>query len=269
MDNNQIQILSYKGADISFDLPEEMINATQMAKCFNKQVHEWLRLPSTKEYLGALETTRKFGSLETRGKSLSLVMTKEGRNGGTWLNRNAALEFARWLSPEFSIWCNNAILDLMSGKTSSVQPTHTKVSTSKARASMILIEGAQRLLRLSDSSVAMMVNKVADSFALPVKVDYVEATDVCFSLTTLLKNHNVEMSSREFNKLLASAGIIEQKTRKSHKGDKHFWALTEKGLNFGENRINPNNDKEIQPMYYEKSFDKLLSAVNRSNHPLC
>ena len=144
-----------------------------------------------------------------------------------------------------------------------------RVSTSKARASMILIEGAQRLLRLSDSSVAMMVNKVADSFALPVKVDYVDATDVCFSLTTLLKNHNIAISSREFNKLLASVGIIEQKTRKSHKGDKHFWALTEKGLNYGENRINPNNDKEIQPMYYEKSFDSLLAAVNSSNLPLC
>ncbi|MDQ1087190.1 hypothetical protein QE390_001736 [Siphonobacter sp. SORGH_AS 1065] len=30
-----------------------------------------------------------------------------GSNPGTWMHEDVALEFARWLSPAFAIWCND------------------------------------------------------------------------------------------------------------------------------------------------------------------
>lgn len=38
-----------------------------------------------------------------------LVIVKEGSpqtGGGTWMHEDVALEFARWLSLAFAIWCN-------------------------------------------------------------------------------------------------------------------------------------------------------------------
>jgi len=74
-----------------------------MAKPFGKNPNDWIRLPSTMRYIEALKTTRK---------SRSLIQTIEGRGGGTWLHENLALEFARWLHPEFAIWCNDRIKEL-------------------------------------------------------------------------------------------------------------------------------------------------------------
>src|SRR5690606_29415618 len=38
----------------------------------------------------------------------------DGREQGTWLHEDIAIEFARWLSPSFAIWCNDRIKDLQS-----------------------------------------------------------------------------------------------------------------------------------------------------------
>lgn len=141
----------------------------------------------------------------------------------------------------------------------SIKPN--RVSASQAKASMIIIEAAKRMLNLSDSSVAALTNKVAKTYELPVVIDYVEAKDVKASLTTLLQRFKGGISAIEFNKRLAKGGFIEHKSRASHKGEKKFWALTDKGLEFGENMVNPNNEREVQPMYYESMFDKLLNTV--------
>ena len=52
------------------------------------------------------------------GKShFGFVVTKRGGDKhaeqGTWMHEDVALEFARWLSPEFAIWCNDRIKELL------------------------------------------------------------------------------------------------------------------------------------------------------------
>lgn len=81
-----------------------MINATEMAKPFGKRPVNWLELPSTRLFLTSLQKVRK---------SDHLIQTVSGRSGGTWMHEDVALEFARWLSPEFAIWCNDRIKELM------------------------------------------------------------------------------------------------------------------------------------------------------------
>ena len=99
------EIFNYNGNPITFQIGEAtMVNATEMAKPFGKRPAKWLELPSTKEFLSALQTIRK---------SDSLIQTIEGKNGGTWLHEDVALEFARWLSPAFGIWCNDRIKEIL------------------------------------------------------------------------------------------------------------------------------------------------------------
>jgi prophage antirepressor-like protein len=82
-------------------------NATQMARGFGKSPREWLLLS---------ETTRFRQSLVSRGKSESMesqIMTTRGSFGATWIEDSLGLEFSRWLSPEFSDWCNDRVKELV------------------------------------------------------------------------------------------------------------------------------------------------------------
>lgn len=95
-----------------------MINATEMAKPFGKLAKDWLSNKSTKEFLSTLSAVR---TIPLTG----LVEIKQGGNSeqGTWMYEDVALEFARWLSPAFAIWCNDRIKELLQYGMTATQPT--------------------------------------------------------------------------------------------------------------------------------------------------
>lgn len=84
------------------------VNATQMSRSFDKYPYVWLGLAHVKEFRQMLVDTGKSGSLDSQ------VFTTRGANGATWIEESLAMEFARWLSPEFSDWCNSRIKELVS-----------------------------------------------------------------------------------------------------------------------------------------------------------
>ena len=106
---NSIQIYQYNGSPVTFQKGDNvMVNATEMAKPFGKLVADWTRQKSTEEFLTQLSAVR--------GIPISaLIQSVKGGNGiqGTWMHEDVALEFARWLSPAFSIWCNDHIKELL------------------------------------------------------------------------------------------------------------------------------------------------------------
>lgn len=111
MDSNQI-VKHYHGNSITFlNKDSLMVNATEMAKAFGKRVSDWLNNQSTKEFLDALTVTRK--SVSADFQAVKVVKGGIPELQGTWLHQDAALEFARWLSPKFAIWCNDKIKELM------------------------------------------------------------------------------------------------------------------------------------------------------------
>lgn len=103
-----VQIFQYNNAPVAFLMGEEnrMINAAQMAKPFGKKATDFLKTAQTKEFIAQLSEVKKINSSD-------LVKVKYGNNGGTWLQEDLALEFARWLSPIFGIWCNDRIKELL------------------------------------------------------------------------------------------------------------------------------------------------------------
>lgn len=81
-------------------------NATVAAKHHGRKVTEWLRLPSTKEYMAELCQELGIEGLNYKGGKIPpLVRIEKGRYGGTWLHPELAVEFARWLSVKFARAC--------------------------------------------------------------------------------------------------------------------------------------------------------------------
>jgi prophage antirepressor-like protein len=141
-------------------------------------------------------------------------------------------------------------------------------STNKTKVGYLqTLEGAKFIaddLRVNEASRILMYNKVCkangvDTSFLPA---YTEE-QVTKSLTVLLKENSIDMGAVKFNTLLVENGYLEEKTRPSTKGDKNrkYKQLTEKGLRYGKNLINPHNQKETQPHYYEDVFKELVEGV--------
>ncbi|MEY8874929.1 MAG: KilA-N domain-containing protein [Leptothrix sp. (in: b-proteobacteria)] len=81
-------------------------NATQAAARFGRLPNEWLRLPSTAEYIAALDDSNA-------GESRIWVKTARGNSGGTWMHPDLAVAFARWLDVRFGIWCDRTVRALL------------------------------------------------------------------------------------------------------------------------------------------------------------
>ena len=117
---DKIKVFNYNGSDITFSSGNGvMVNATEMARAFDKRPIDYLRLPTTIELVNAI--VRKSHISESQ-----LIITKQGSSingGGTWLHEDIALDFAQWLSVDFRLWCNDRIKELLKHGMTATQPT--------------------------------------------------------------------------------------------------------------------------------------------------
>lgn len=95
----------FKGQMFTFR-EDGYFNMTEAAKNFGKEAKEFLRLPSTIEYMREMENV---------GFS-HLFEVIRGRTGGTWGHPKLAVFFARWLSPAFAVFCDAVIDDILNKK---------------------------------------------------------------------------------------------------------------------------------------------------------
>ena len=131
----------------------------------------------------------------------------------------------------------------------------------RAEAGMIWVKGCKELLNLSEASTLSLMQKVADPLGLPTP-DYVQSKGILKSARDLLKARNTGISSQAFNKLAIKEGFLVEKTRPSTSGKvKTFKMITDKGKEYGENQVSPNNPKETQPTWFEEKFDALLNIL--------
>ncbi|MQA57655.1 KilA-N domain-containing protein [Pseudomonas piscis] len=105
---------NYQGQAVTFNA-DGWINATIAAARFDKAPNDWLRLVSTEEYIEKLAS--RMNQSNTGKPRITLVTTRRGNtaNSGTWLHPKLAVKFARWLSVDFEIWCDEQIDALVRG----------------------------------------------------------------------------------------------------------------------------------------------------------
>ena len=106
--NARIIPFDYEGQTVRFNA-HGWLHATEIAERFGKEPAQWLRLDSTKEYIERLSERMEKSNV---GKShITLVSTRRGNTAtsGSWLHPKLAVKFARWLSVDFEIWCDEQI----------------------------------------------------------------------------------------------------------------------------------------------------------------
>jgi len=83
-----------------------MVNATQMAKVFNKRIDFFLKSENTKAFIRALKFPPNGGNLKPLDDEQ--ILKTRGRSG-TFMHRILALKFAAWLDPKFELWVYSTI----------------------------------------------------------------------------------------------------------------------------------------------------------------
>jgi hypothetical protein len=112
----ETKICSFEQNNITFLLSKDngmMINATEMAKPFNKQVVAFLRNDDTKNFITECLKSENSHYLGIKKEEDLLISSQKS---GTLMHRVLALKFAAWLSPKFELWIYSTIERLLFGK---------------------------------------------------------------------------------------------------------------------------------------------------------
>lgn len=227
----------------------------------NQKIADWKRSRNTLEYIQELVNTSENKLWDFSIVSENLIVTKEGRNGGTWIHEKLILDFARYISTKFAIWCDEQLATLLREGAVSIKPKETSI----VEDNMIGLKYISDLMKYNDSSKAAMSNKLVKSLGLSnaLLIDYVDSKGAIHSATHLLKENNIGLSTIAFNKMLLVDGYLEDKERTSSKGVKKYKVLSDKGLEYGENLVSPANPRETSPMFYDNKFMELYNKVTK------
>ena len=201
------EIFNYNGNPITFQIGEAtMVNATEMAKPFGKVPKDWLRTKPSKEFIKALSSVRHICPSQ-------LVVVNKGNsttfNQGTWFHEDVALEFARWLSPSFAIWCNDRIKEILKHGITAMPGMLDNALNDPDSLIKALTELKEARLKVS-----MAENKISALMSLnhPVSQSYSMCMPAVEEKTYTTKEIAKElgMTSQALNKELSNRGIISQ-----------------------------------------------------------
>jgi len=110
---------TFGGSEISFEPlvtnGNVMVNATEMAKTFGKEVSGFLKTEQTENFIKAFCQTEDIpfeNEFSAKGKLIKIVKGHHSVNG-TWMHRTVALKFAAWLDPFFEVWVFKTIEEIL------------------------------------------------------------------------------------------------------------------------------------------------------------
>lgn len=175
---SNLQQFNYEGQTITFEFSDgnKMINATEMAKPFGKQVGGFLRTKETKQYIQLLEERYADLHIGQNREVLRVIKggdtTTGGVSQGTWMDEKLALKFAAWLSPTFELWVYDRIFELLTtGKTElkQHQPNFGIIKTIRLIADQL--ESHERDISEIKSDIGEIKDYVADLEAKITSID--------------------------------------------------------------------------------------------------
>jgi len=106
-----------------------MVNATEMAKLFEKKTKYFLKTDHAKAFI----------EIAKRAPNGDQIIEDRGRNG-IYFDRRLALKFAAWLSPEFEFWIYSKIEEITFGNYKKHWEAHARQEEAKQKMEIIKVQ---------------------------------------------------------------------------------------------------------------------------------
>ena len=125
------------------------------------------------------------------------------------------------------------------------------------------IEWSAKFLGVNDAGKLLMARKLAEEYGTQQYLpDYVKSKGQTHSATYLLTAHNCNISASIFNISCHSFGLIKKMERKGKGGTIHtWWALTDEGMEYGENKVSDKCPLQTQIHWYDDRFTEVLDII--------
>lgn len=214
------KVFAYDGSNVTFASKDKlvMVNATEMAKPFGKSCNDWLKTDQSKRMVSAISTSKKIDVT-------NLVKVTNGGNtkNGTWMQEDVALVFAQWLSPEFYIWCNDRIKELLTIGITATPQTIDSILSDPDNAIRLLTElKNERQQRQLAESRAALLDEVTKEQAAKIekdapKVSYFEQFmtaehgDTNAGIREVVKQAHIKSEKRFINWMIQKHILFRQK----------------------------------------------------------
>jgi hypothetical protein len=164
---------------VNSDTKNVMVNATEMAKLFNKRVDDFTRLLSTKDFIEViLEDLNSENNHADVRDYMENDIISSSKKRGTFMHEFLALEFAAWLNPKFKLWIYKTIRNIL---TKDVKPIKTAVDK--------LSEKQEAL----DKTIVEIQNS-DNAQAKKLLLAYAEASEAQKNKTKVLKQFSKQIS---------------------------------------------------------------------------
>src|SRR5450830_1416718 len=159
----------------------------------------WLENRQAAELIAELETTG------------IPVVKKPGRNGGTYVCKELVYAYAMWISPKFHLQVIRTFDAVATGQA----PAAPKASAISPAKEFRAIFGIARLIGLDKNAAAISANQGTAALTGVNMLQLMERThlstpeqEICFTPTEM--GRRFVKSAKDFNQLLAQAGLQEQ-----------------------------------------------------------
>ena len=205
-------ILNYNGNSIHFEISQNdvMINLTEMAKAFpKKNLTQIISSAEIQEYLTALSKLQIYSFVD-------LLQVRKGAphlGGGTWAHKKVALRVAQKLSPDFAVWVDTKIDELLSSGVATVNNDDETIvkAMSILQQRLEISRQRQKMLEESNNLQQKQIQK------LEPKARYTdEFLQSTSTFTTTQMADDLGMSAQALNSKLESLGVIYYQSGQWH-----------------------------------------------------
>lgn len=255
------QVYNYNGNNITFQLGngDVMVNLTDVAKAFpEKNLSQIINSLEIQEYIRRLTEIKNYSSADL------LIVRKGGNNlskQGTWAHQKVALRVVQKLSPDFAIWVDEKIEELLRNGVATISDEDEAIYN----AMNILqkrLEASKQKVQMLESKVELQETEIKYLTPKAQYTDEVLQSTSTFTTTQIAKD--LGMSAQALNK--------ELKDRKIQFFQSGQWFLThtyqDKG--YTDMRITPYFDtktgepKTSQSMVWTEKGRQFIHSLNIS-----
>lgn len=195
---NGTSVLPYNGTNITFELAngDVMVNLTDVAKAFpSKNLSQIINSKEIKEYVDRLAAIRNY---------IASDLLKVENGIGTWAHQKVALRVAQKLSPDFAIWVDTRLEELITTGVTTVNNDDEVI----ARAMAVLqrrLEANKQQLQMARGTIEQQQEEIKQ---LQPKADYTDEvlqSTSTFTATQIAKEFG--MSAVTLNTKLRQLGV--------------------------------------------------------------